>query len=547
MKIYAKDYDVLPGGEVAQKVNALFAKLAETEEEKELIFERGTYFLASENCPVEHYHITNTIGEKEYDEGEEKWRIVIGLHLKNIKNLVVDGNGSTFVIDGVATDMAIVGCENVTVKNLETKVLRPNVHKLHITKRSMFSAEMTLDADDRYEVENGQIYFVGKDYRYPLLWNRFTQVFNYSKDTDPSFLSRGVHPLARATKIEIKGTTIYAKGFFPRKKVKKGYSFYLFDWRRRQVGTFLWQDKNIKIENYTQRFSYSLSFVCQDCDTVTFERLNCSPSPESPLQYCSIADFIQICCCRGQFIVRDSYFSSSGDDVLNAHGIHFKIESIRGKEAVVKFCHPEAYGFNIFHAGDTLSVVGRKDLTEREQCKVVSSEMTDLYTVKLTLESEISSSYVGEVVENASACPDLLYENNEFERITTRGLLLTTRGKIVIRKNHFKYTKLNAVEIADDAMDWYESGMIRDLTIEENTFARCDSAMIHIFPHNVVDKGYVHKNITIQNNEFHLEGKHCYIVRSAGNVKITGNRYVTPMGYKKFLWKISGEIVKKDF
>ena len=272
-------------------------------------------------------------------------------------------------------------------------------------------------------------------------------------------------------------------------------------------------------------------------------------SPENVKKFgiCSLSDFIDLCCCRGQVIVRDSYFSSSGDDVLNVHGVHFKITSIKGKEITVRFCHSDAYGYNVFHPGDKLAVIEKRSLLELGQNKVESAEMLDLHTIKLTLGSEMNTSYLGQFIENVSACPDVLFEKNRFERISTRGILLTTRGKVVVRDNDFIFTKLWAIEIADDAMDWYESGMVCDVTIENNRFIECTQENIHVFPHNLLHKGYVHNNITIKNNEFHLKKRYCYIFRSAGNIRLIGNKYVAPKGFRRYMLKFTSDVVEKDF
>ena len=173
--------------------------------------------------------------------------------------------------------------------------------------------------------------------------------------------------------------------------------------------------------------------------------------------------------------------------------------------------------------------------------------MLDLYTIRLTLDTNISLSMIDKVVENVSACPDVLFEKNRFERISTRGLLLTTRGKVVIRDNDFIFTKMWAIEIADDARDWYESGPLTDLTIENNRFIECGQEFVHIFPHNLIHKGYVHNNILIRNNEFRLKHLSCYIVRSAGNVRMIGNTYIKPKLYCFMMVKLNSDVREKDF
>ncbi len=548
MRYEAKNYGMLPNAEIGANLSAFLKNLEKRDEKEELVFEKGTYFLDLDNCPVRHYHITNTIGEKEYLACEEKWRIPVGVLLENVKNFTLDGNGSLFVIrGGDVTNMVFDHCENVTVRNLEIRVEKPHLHRIYVEKHGLFKTTFGIDEHSDYVVEDGKLFFVGKNYRLPLTHKRNQRYFNSSYTDREKYFTRIAHPLA-AAKYKIEENKIVAKGFFPKNKVRNGQDFYLYDNRRLQVGVFMQGCKNITLQNYTQRFSRSLAVVCQDCDTLTFDALDLSPEPNSTVRMCSIADFLHLCCCRGQLTVKNSYFSSSGDDVLNVHGIHFPIGKIEKNEITVSFAHPEAYGFNIFHVGDKVAIIGRKDLLEKKTAIVVDSKMIDLYTIKLILDTEIGSKFVGDAVENVSANPDILFENNTFDRISTRGILCTTRGKAIIRNNRFLFTKMWAVEVADDALDWYEGTMIKDLTIEGNEFFECCQTMIHVFPHNIFNNGYVHENVTVRNNIFHLKkGEKCYVLRCVKNVRLIGNTYLTSGKRNRLLSNVSADVREKDF
>lgn len=546
MMIDPKEHGIFPGREIGAELNRLLASL-KSDEKKELVLEKGVYYIDADKCPTRIFHVTNTTNEKEYDDPGQRGVRRVAVLLENVRDLIFDGNGSTFIVDGVCDNIDLIGCENVTIKGLEIKPLRPNAHKIAVERRLLTKLTLLTDPDDTVAQENGDVFFVGKDYKFPLTYKYDQRYFNCADPDRPTYFTRAPHPLYGARKIRYADGKITASGFFAGKRFKPGTEYFLFDNSRKNVGVFAQSCKNLTITDFTQRFSYSLSVVCQDCENLTFERLNMSPENVKKFGICSLSDFIHLCCCRGQVIVRDSYFSSSGDDVLNVHGVHFKITSIKGKEITVRFCHSDAYGYNVFHPGDKLAVIEKCSLLELGQNSVESAEMLDPHTIKLTLGSEMSTSYLGQFIENVSACPDVLFEKNRFERISTRGILLTTRGKVVVRDNDFIFTKMWSVEIADDAMDWYESGMVCDVTIENNRFIECTQENIHVFPHNLLHKGYVHNNITIKNNEFHLKKRYCYIFRSAGNIRLIGNKYVAPKGFRRYMLKFTSDVVEKDF
>lgn len=547
MIISAKDYGIIPGKEIGKALNDLLASLSGNDEKKEIVLEKGDYFIDADVCPIRYLHVTNTMGEKEYDPGEEKWRHTIGILFEGIKNLTFSGSGSTVFIDGIADNVVFDNCENVCFRDLEIRVIKPNAHRLVTRRRSL--TKLVLGVDEELVEENGKLYFIGKGYKHPLMFRAEQKYFNSSLSSRPSYFTRICHPLflKKGIRYDQEKKTITARGFFPKKYYSNDRDYYIYDNRRRNVGLFAQKCKNLRIENYTQRFSYSLALVCQDCDGLAFDKLNMSPEDVKTFGLASIADFLHLCCCRGQITVRNSYFSSSGDDVLNVHGIHFLVTGASGNEITVKFCHSQAYGFNIFHPGDKIAFIDRNSLLEQGSASVVNSEMLGLYSIKLTLDAEISKDMTGKVIENVSACPDVLFEKNRFERISTRGILLTTRGKVVVRDNDFIFTKMWAIEIADDARDWYESGMLTDVTIENNRFIECTQELIHIFPHNLIHKGYVHNNILIKDNVFHLKHRSCYIVRSAGNVRMINNTYEKPAFYHHMMIKISSDVREKDF
>ena len=129
MIIKAVEHGIKPDCEVSEKLNALLASLAEADEEKTLVFEKGDYYLTAEKCPEKMLYITNTIGENEFKKGETPPAHLqrVAICFENIKNLKIEGNGACFIIDGKATNAAIRDFENISVNNIEIKVVKPDI------------------------------------------------------------------------------------------------------------------------------------------------------------------------------------------------------------------------------------------------------------------------------------------------------------------------------------------------------------------------------------------------------------------------------------
>ena len=243
-------------------------------------------------------------------------------------------------------------------------------------------------------------------------------------------------------------------------------------------------------------WTYSLALVAQDSENITADRIDFSPGEGSARKLASAADFIQICMCRGRIVVKDSYFDGAGDDCLNVHGIHFKITKKQENTITVRFMHPQSHGFNPLRVGDTIAFINPETLLEEGKTVIEKSELLNEYEIRLSVNNAEMAS-VGSVIEDISACPDLDFVNNMMTRIITRGLLITTRGKVNVSGNRFVSTTMSGILLSDDAKSWYESGMCCDVTIENNTFDYCGETPILIKPENSRHAGAVHKNIKI--------------------------------------------------
>ena len=57
MVFYASEYGIKPNQDVSEKFAELLQKLAETQDEKTLIFEQGDYYIDSKLCKIGRAHV----------------------------------------------------------------------------------------------------------------------------------------------------------------------------------------------------------------------------------------------------------------------------------------------------------------------------------------------------------------------------------------------------------------------------------------------------------------------------------------------------------
>jgi len=535
--IYPDSFNIKPDSEVTVSFSNLLNAASENPKPKSLLLEKGNYVFLSKYANERELYITNTIADDEYSKGEKKHNQKIALDLKGINDLEIDFNNSNFILDGKMTNIVIENCENIILKNLNIETVQPDVHKIIILKSSPFYVTFKIDETSNYKEENGDYYWYGTDYKMGFTdlkntasWTPTARPSNYNH-----VVRNGSHPFCGVSSIKEIAPRVFKARYIVPKDFEVGQMFYIYSAVRRNVGIFVDGSKNVKLENVSQRFNYSLAFVAQNSENITLDGLDFSPREGAEIDFCSLADFIQICMCRGSVSVKNCNFSSAGDDGCNVHGIHFKVTESVGDTIVVKFSHPQTYGFNPLRVNDTISFVDPKTLMELGTSKIIQTEMVDKYYIKLKLSTRNNPVGVGTVIEDVTACPDFEFCDNTLNRIVTRGLLVTTRGRVLVENNKFLNTGMSGILISDDALNWYESGPVRSVMIRGNAFMNCEDSAILISPENRKFAGFVHENIFIDNNLFVLNSISALNVHSTRNVRMRDNVYKGKPSFGKYV------------
>ncbi len=524
-EIFAKDFDIISGNDITKQLIILFDEICKNKQAKKITFEKGTYYIDSTKCNKYMLYITNTVGDDEFRKDETPHLQAVALYFENIENLILDGSGSVFIIDGKATNIVIRNCKKVTIKNLEIRHSHPDMHELKVISKRIFSVDFEIDKDTLYKFIKDKLYFYGKDYcvRADKNAEKSGWIGLIRKDT-PDKIKRVLHPLAFKLGMRSIGERKIRVYYPDTKRFKLDDCYYLYDVRRQFAGIFLEKSADITIENIAQRYNYSLAYVAQDCENLTVKSVDFSPEKDGARKMASIADFIQLSMCRGDINVTDSYFDGAGDDCLNVHGIHFKITDKTDNKLKLTFMHSQTHGFNPLRVGDTLAQIDKDTLLETGSGKILSSTLADENNIVVTV-STPEAFTVGQVAEDIDACPNLTFSNNKMTRIITRGLLITTRGRVNIENNIFESTTMSGILLSDDAKSWYESGMCKDVTIKNNSFIYCGDTPILIKPENVVHRGVVHNNIRIIGNSFKQYEDECIIASSTDNILIENNDF----------------------
>lgn len=498
----ASEYGIIPGEQVAEKLDALLKSLRGDEEEKTVVFAPGKYYVDSDFCPEEKLYITNTIANREYKRGEKKHIQKIAFNIQDTHKLTLAGMGATFVMQGRVTNAVIRNCSDITFEGIEITAENPDEHEFTVENIGKTFVDFRLDSESTYIKKKNGFYFTGKDYCSPFLGDLITGwYFGKISGTDRNRIIRSRHPFSGLLCITEKEKNLFRVKYASADRFEKGETYCIYDVRRTNVGFFMENSKNITLREVKQRHNVSLAVVAQNTENISIEGVSFCPAEGSVKQFVSYADFLQFCMCKGQINVTDSVFRGAGDDVLNVHGTHLKIVSAKQNEITLKYMHSESYGYLPFNAGDKIEFINGSTLLTEGSAEVVSAELTDEQHITLKVKDSTGCRR-GLFVENITLCPDLYFAGNRMSRIVTRGLLVTTRGKVLIEDNDFENLIMPAVLCSDDARSWFESGRCEDVTIRNNRFGKNDEFYIQVLPENRPRKNAVHGRFVIEGNVF---------------------------------------------
>lgn len=484
-------------------------------------FERADYHIFRE-CSSRHlYHVSNTASEVENPDQTK----CIGLWLRGLRNVTIEGNGARLVTHGEMTSFVIDSCENVTLRNLVITASDPTVPEMTVVDTGPYDMTVRINGLSRYSADGGKLAFEGDGWR---LSDGIAQIYDPVSD----MTWRSWSPLQEPHKAEELGPGLVRLSYDTAPQVSPGQVFQMRDGIRDQVCGLIQYSRNVTLEGLHLAFLGNFGIVGQVSENITMRNMVFAPEEGSGRTCAGFADFVQMSGCFGTVLIEDSRFCGAHDDPVNIHGTHLAVTGFRsGNEMTLRYMHHQTYGFQSFFPGDEIEFIDPHSLLPLASGVVAQARMDGPREIIVSLEGNIPESVKGIdglVVENVTCTPEVVIRRNHFSRVPTRGILVSTRRKVTIEDNVFFRTKMSAILIADDARIWFESGMVRDVSIRGNEFIECGSPVILVAPENDRDDGCVHSGITISGNVFRLSEGPAVSACSVDGLEISDNIFICP-------------------
>ena len=481
-----------------------------------IYFPKGVYHFWEDYAFRRTVYISNT---QTIDQAHKTKKI--GILIEDMKNVTVDGGGSLFVFHGDIMIMAAIHSENVTFTNFEQDFYSPSIVDVTVEEKgedysilyvpecydySIDGANITWSSDK--SPVTGKPYFTGRN----MMINQC-----YDKNSGRTWRN-GPNPFRNAGKIEDVGNRrikiTYTEG---NGASETGYCHQMrYFTERYTAGMLFWESKNTSLTNAKIHFLHGFGIVAQYTENVTFDNLEFSARPGNGRTSASFADFLQMSGAKGKVKVNNCTFANPQDDVINVHAHYMKITGVNGSTYTVVSESPEAHGFPKYYPGDEVEFlsVSTGQPAGKAIVRTVAGPLDDdeesRKTIRLTFDKPVYGVTAGNhIVENLTYTPEVEITNNRMAHVPTRGILCSTRRRILIENNRFDGMNMAAILVVGETNSSYrESGAVHDMTIRKNVF-NCPYADAIRFspalPESLASQGiYFHKNILIEDNTFNI-------------------------------------------
>ncbi|MBK1825670.1 right-handed parallel beta-helix repeat-containing protein [Haloferula rosea] len=541
------------GSDTTPSVRAALEAVRKGEGSK-ITFGPGRYDFYPDRAFEEYLFVSNN------DEGLKR----IAFPLKEMDGLEIDGGGATFVFHGYTVPFLISGSSQVKLRNFSVDFSRPFHSEGKVLAITPQHVDLEFTEHYPFEIRNGVLVFTnGKKAKtkattvtsgevvYPygslLAFDPIKQETAFmAKDRYQVGAGIAAHPIG-PNRIRLR---------IPNISARVG-EILVFSPKNRDVpGVIVTDSSGVRLTDITLHHCGGMGVIAQRSADLFYTRLKVTPPSGGHRIISTTADATHFVNCRGRIEMVDCLFEQQKDDPTNVHGLYAKITHIFAPNRFeVSMIHPQQAGVDFIGAGTRLELNDGPSLTEEGFANVKSVERLNKHRTIVEIEGTLPESVtVGDSVADADAnTAEVLIRNCVMRGNRARGLLLGSRGKIVIEGNTF-HTPGAAILFEGDSRFWFEQAGVRDVVIRGNTFDNCNygvwgTGTIQVgsgIAEEFRSTSRYNRNIRIENNLFRSFGRVPLLsLYSVDGLTFTGNRlekttdYPLPDGQESKLFDVT--------
>ncbi|MDY4456109.1 MAG: alpha-1,3-galactosidase [Bacteroides fragilis] len=514
-----------------------------------LRFPAGRYNFHEAGSTVREYYISN------HDQDNPK---KVGIALEDMKNLIIDGQGSEFVFYGRMIPVSLLRSENCVLKNFSIDFEQPHIAQVQVVENDP-------EKGITFEPAPWVDYRISKDSVFEGLGEGWVMRYSWGI----AFDGKTKHVVYNTSDIGCP-----TKGAFevaPRRicspkwkdaRLVPGTVVAMRGWGRPTPGIFMSHDVNTSLLDVKVHYAEGMGLLAQLCEDITLDGFGvCLKGNNDPRYFTTQADATHFSGCKGKIVSKNGLYEGMMDDAINVHGTYLKvIKRVDDHTLIGRYMHDQSWGFEWGRPGDdvqfvrseTMELIGKQNqitaIRPYDKGEIQGAREFSI-TFKEAIDSAINEKS-GFGIENLTWTPEVLFAGNTIRNNRARGTLFSTPKKTVVEDNLFDHTSGTAILLCGDCNGWFETGACRDVTIRRNRFINAltnmfqfTNAVISIYPEipNLKDQQkYFHGGkdggIVIEDNEFDTFDAPILYAKSVDGLIFRNNVIKTNTEFKPFHW-----------
>ncbi len=409
------------------------------------------------------------------DLAVEKYRFIsnndeslkrIAFLLSEMHDFTIDGNGTELLFTGFVSPFEIEECSNITVCNLKVDYTRTFNSEGVIVGRGDGWLDIRFPDDYIYSVQDGVLRFRdGEGTVYP-----YSNLLEFDAERrEPAFHANDFwlwNPIAaeqrpdgivRIKRRDLTGTV---------------GNVLVFGAAARYNPCFTLSDsRGITIRDVDIYHCGGMGVIAQRSRDIELERVRVTPAPGKNRMISITADATHFVNCGGYIRMIDCLFENQKDDATNIHGLYMPIERIEAADRLLlRWRNSGQYGVDFLREGMNVELVDNDSLEMYARRTVKSVRRINKQYTEVTFTEALPEGVAARhLVAADDEYPDVLIKGCTIRNNRARGLLLGSRGRMVIEDNYF-HSAGAAILFEGDGNYWYEQSGVRDVVIRGNVF-----------------------------------------------------------------------------
>ena len=520
--VYLKDF-LASGDAERDAVPAVRAALEHCLEvgASRLVLPGGTLRMLPDRAAERYQYISNN------SEGMKR----IAFDLRGLRDFEIDGAGTELLFSGFVSPFSIEECEWIEIHDLKIDYTR-TFHSEGIVRAAGDGwLEVSFPGEYRCEEVNGCLHFYderGTDYPYSNLLE-FDAVRR-----EPAF---------RAHDYWIAGGTIPARRcgdgnwriYRPDLKAAVGNVMVFGATARLNPGFTIADSRGVTLCDVALYHCGGMGVIAQRSRDIALERMVVTPAPGKDRMVSITADATHYVNCGGYIRMIDCVFENQKDDATNIHGLYMAVERVEAPDrALLRWCNSGQYGVDFLREGMEVELVDNRTVAAYARRTVKSvRRLNSVYTEVTFTEPLPDGTAPKHVVAADEGYPDVEIRGCRMRGNRARGLLLGSRGRIVVEDNYFHIAGA-AILFEGDANYWFEQSGVRDVVIRGNLFENgnygCPSwgAACIAVGSGIPDRtgARYHRNILVEGNTFRVSDPRIVHIYSVDGFRFTRDNVI---------------------